>query len=57
MRVCEPFELAYRREQERLQQEAEPQAENWGFDRTNLEEMVQRRGSRQVLCAGEWDRV
>ena len=51
MRVCEPFEQAYLREQELLHQEAEQQAEDWVFDRTHLEEMVQRWGSRQVLNA------
>ena len=51
MRVCEPFEAAYQREQERLHWQDEQKAEDWLFDRTNLEEMVQRWGSRQLLCA------
>ena len=51
MRVCEPVELAYLREQESREKQQDQQAEEWDVDQSELEQMLRRWGSRQILKA------
>lgn len=51
MIVREPAELAYLREQEQRQDEADQMDQSWGFDLLALEEMVRRWGTSAVLKA------
>lgn len=51
MRVCEPIELAYLREQTTREHAADQMEAAWGFDRLELENMTRRWGTRQLLIA------
>ena len=51
MRVCEPAELAYLREQAAREHQADQMEEAWGLDYLDLETMTKRWGTRQILIA------
>ncbi|NEP15448.1 MAG: hypothetical protein F6J97_00925 [Leptolyngbya sp. SIO4C1] len=48
MRVCEPVELAYLREQADREQQQDQQAEEWGFAVLELAELVKRWGKAAI---------
>ncbi|MEO1391076.1 MAG: hypothetical protein AAFV85_27395 [Cyanobacteria bacterium J06634_6] len=48
MRVCEPFELAYPKAQEKREQQQDQQAEEWGFALLELAELVRRWGKEAI---------
>jgi hypothetical protein len=51
MIVREPIELAYRANQQNRERQADQQEAAWAFDQLDLQEIVKRWGSRQVLIA------